>query len=309
MLVSSTLTAYSEPDKSPACATLKFSLRAFIERLLPPSPAAATIPLCVLLARAIVIHTEQWWVTAVVAVGAALFGSFAGAGASYRANVALENRRRTALSEIRRKAKVYTPIREQLIALRRLIAQDNHLSYRGILRDEPYSQTMRPSPVLTIWRELVEDGRAATSASSKVRSALDRLEGIADEFNAVLAFAHGVFKERGDVLTAQTGFTPEIGNWSEAYVGSIYRRGMRESQAMERLVSVGPGRQVVAPPPLSAQAEKFIAAWDADPDVQHARERLREAEEALKQAVDLAIAALDEASINIAKKYEKEPED
>ena len=70
---------------------------------------------------------ERWWVTSAVAVGAALLGSFGGAVGLYYASVVLEDRRRKALSEIRRKAKVYTPIREELIALRRAIAEDRHL--------------------------------------------------------------------------------------------------------------------------------------------------------------------------------------
>jgi hypothetical protein len=94
-----------------------------------------------------------------------------------------ERRRRKALSEIRRKAKVYTPIREELIALRRAIAEDRHLS-DGVHRKRSDNQWPRDAPLLVIWREYVEDGRANTMASPSIREVLGRVEGATDVFNS-----------------------------------------------------------------------------------------------------------------------------
>jgi len=128
---------------------------------------------------------EKWWLTAAVAVGAALLGSFGGAIGLYYASVRLEGRRRKALSEIRRKAKVYTPIREELIALRRAIAEDHHLSV-GVRRERSADEWPRDVPLLVIWREFVDDGRANTTASASVREVLGRMEEATNVFNLAL---------------------------------------------------------------------------------------------------------------------------
>jgi hypothetical protein len=172
---------------------------------------------------------EQWWVTASVAVGAALLGSFAGAAGLYYASAALEGRRRKALSEIRRKAKVYTPIREELVALQRAIAENRHLGYRGILRERPDYQTLRPAPVLAIWRELVEDGRANTMASPRVRAVLDRVDECADALNGVCGTAQATFKERGDAISQESGFSPAVTNWHSSEFETLFRHGVRGS--------------------------------------------------------------------------------
>ncbi len=140
---------------------------------------------------------EDWWVTASVAIGAALLGSFGGAIGLYYASIRLEGRRRKALSEIRRKAKVYTPIREELVALRRAIAKDQHLRI-GVRRERSDDQWPRDAPLLVIWREFADEGRA--TASPSVREALGRVEAAADAFNPVLATTRRAFGERGDAI-------------------------------------------------------------------------------------------------------------
>jgi hypothetical protein len=254
----------------------------------------------------VTVGGEKWWVTAAVATGAALLGSFAGAGASYRASTALEDRRRRALSEIRRKAKVYTPIREELVALRRAIAEDRHLGYQGVLREVPDVRTWRHAPVLAVWRELVEDGRAVTSASATVREALDGLEQSTDRFNAARAATTEVFERRGRALEAETGFEPEIGNWPSAYIETIFREGIAESEVFRSI----PERHAEGPPRnLTEEEQQFADAWEADTEVRAAISRLAQSEQELTAAVDAALIEIDHAMQRIAERYEHEPRD
>jgi hypothetical protein len=78
--------------------------------------------------------------TACVAVLAALLGAGVGGYASFKGSDALESKRRTARSMIRRKAKVYTPIREELIELRESQQIGRIYNYWGIQREEVIHQ-------------------------------------------------------------------------------------------------------------------------------------------------------------------------
>jgi hypothetical protein len=261
-------------------------------------------------AAPIVVHVgggEKWWITTLVGVGSALLGSFAGAGASYRASVALESRRRKNLSEIRRRAKVYTPIREELVALRRAVAENRRLFY-GVLRDrdDPSAQTQGHPPVLAVWRELVEDGRANTSASARVRAALNRVEACTDSFNEAVATARATFTERGDAIAQQTGYSPRAGNWQWSEFEALVRHGIRGSRMFTNHFTEGPG----APPPatLPAEQEEYARLWEADEAVGEATATVKGAEKALGDAVDAAITDLDAAIKHVADKYEHEPD-
>ena len=254
---------------------------------------------------------EKWWVTASVAIGAALLGSFGGAVGLYYASVALEGRRRKALSEIRRKAKVYTPIREELIAMRRAIAEDRHVSI-GVRRERSDSEWPRDAPLLVIWREFVDDGRANTTASASVRDALGRAEEATDVFNLALKATQNTFEERGDAIVGQSGFTDYPGQLRNEFE-TLYRCGVREA----RIFRVHPGpssphRDVSpltrAPATLTLEQEKFVTLWEADEAVRDATTKLGEAERGLDKAAERAIAELDAAMKHIADNYEHEPD-
>jgi predicted component of type VI protein secretion system len=278
------------------------------------SSASGTIPtvfrpfVLALVQPPINVHVagEQWWVTASVAVGAALLGSFAGAAGLYYASAALEGRRRKALSEIRRKAKVYTPIREELVALQRAIAENRHLGYRGILRERPDYQTLRPAPVLAIWRELVEDGRANTMASPRVRAVLDRVDECADALNGVCGTAQATFKERGDAISQESGFSPAVTNWHSSEFETLFRHGVRGSSVFADPFTRGP--KAPAPTTLTAEQDGFVQRWEADEAVRNATQQLEQAEQALAAAITAAIQELDAAMKRIADKYEHEPD-
>ncbi len=254
--------------------------------------------------RPVNVHVsgDKWWVTAAVAVGAALLGSFAGAAGTYYASVGLEGRRRKALAEIRRKAKVYTPIRAELVGLQRAIGEDRHLG-AGILRERSDSQWSRRAPLLVIWREFAEDGRANTTASAGVREALGVVDGAADAFNAALTTARDVFKERGEAISEESGFSPSYPGQLGTEFEALYRRGVRESSVLR---GVGPATS--NPATLTAQQEGFAQLWEADGAVREAVAKVRGAEEALGDAIGLAIMQLDAAMKRVADKYEHEPD-
>ena len=154
-----------------------------------------------------------------------------------------EGRRRKALAEIRRKAKVYTPIRAELVSLQRAIGEGRHAGYRGILRERPEYQTMVPAPVLVIWREFVEDGRANTTASARVTAALDGVDAAADSLNDPMTVARGTFKERGEAIAEQSGFSPAVTNWYESEFQALIRHGLRSSGAFSNPFADGPGAE------------------------------------------------------------------
>jgi hypothetical protein len=189
---------------------------------------------------------DKWWITAIVAVGAALLGSFGGAVGLYYASIALEGRRRKALSEIRRKAKVYTPIREELVALRRGIAEDRHLSV-GVRRKRSDDHWPRDAPDLVIWREFVDDGRANTTASASVREELKRVEGATDAFNLALQAAQDVFKERGDALVEQSGFTTDYPGQLRNDFETLYRHGIRAARVFHVYPAPSSSQRDVSP--------------------------------------------------------------
>ena len=266
-------------------------------------------------AAPIVVHIasgEQWWVTAAVAVGAALLGSFGGAVGLYYGSVRLEGRRRKALSEIRRKAKVYTPIREELIALRRAIGEDHHLSI-GVRRERSYDQWPRDGPILIIWREFVDDGRANTTASASVREALERVEGATDVFNLALKATQTTFEERGDAIVEQSGFAPDYPGQLRREFEALYRHGVREARVFR--VHPGPSSPHKDVSPLTSvpetptpEQEAFVSLWEADEAVRDAAMKLGEAERGLDKAAEAAIAELDAAMKRIADDYEHEPD-
>jgi hypothetical protein len=271
-------------------------------------------PVLVLAQAPITVHVDgdKWWITAVVAIGAAILGSFGGAVGLYYASIALEGRRRKALSEIRRKAKVYTPIREELIALRRAIDKDRHLDI-GVLRERSDDQWPRDAPLLVIWRELVDDGRANTTASASVREALGRVEEATDVFDRVFKETQNTFKERGGAIVEQSGFTPDYPGQLRNEFGTLYRCGVREARIYRVLPDPSsPHRDVSplarAPATLTPEQEKFVTLWEADEAVRDATTKLGEAERGLDKAAEVAITELDAAMKYIADNYEHEPD-
>jgi hypothetical protein len=250
-----------------------------------------------------IITSEPWYVTAGVALGAALLGSFVGAFSTYRLNVALDNHHREARAEIRRKAKIYTPIRAELLLLREAISKDEHVRYfTGILREDRGYRTIVNPPELELytWRLLVQDGRAMSSASARVRTTLDALDEYTEAFNAALKHAGDVFQERGDAIFAELGIQSSLSNWAAGDAVSLIRQRFGDLETFSP-----PQGQPLDP----AIAQRFTKDWESDEEISRAEQRLTKAEAALRKSLDAAITEVESAMRRIAKKHESEPQD
>lgn len=239
----------------------------------------------------------SFWQTTVVPVGAALLGSAVGGYASFRANETLEQRRRQTRAKIRRKAKVYTPIRSELVALHTAREAGEHFGYWGIVR-EPPPGVLRTPASLHLWKDLVEDGRSLTAASEQIRRDLDEVDALADVFNDQLQETRAVFQERGAELLAEIGEEPRIQNWVEADTPALLRG------QFDDLNIIGAGTEDVE---MSAERrDEFGTAWRADRAVAEATQKMLAVDTALGSAVEQAIGDLEAAMRRIAKKYESE---
>jgi hypothetical protein len=143
-------------------------------------------------------------------------------------------------------------------------------------------------------------------ASPRIRAALGRVEKCADSFNEAVAAGHATFKERGDAISQQSGFSLQVGNWHYASFESVLRHGIRGSNVLTNPFTHGPGASASAT--LTAEQEGFAQGWEADEAVHEATTRVGEAETALDDAASSAIADLDAAMKRIADKYEHEPD-
>jgi hypothetical protein len=135
---------------------------------------------------------DPLWATAAVAIVAALLGSIVGGYASFRANYAMELARRRARAQVRRKAKIYTPIRSELLALREACARGVHMDYWLIVRGIPPGVIRKPAS-LHIWKDLVNDGRAGTAASKRIAALLDHVDACAETLNQQVLSARTLF--------------------------------------------------------------------------------------------------------------------
>jgi hypothetical protein len=255
---------------------------------------SSALDLVLAAARAIKVEVppgDPLWATAVVAVLAALLGAAVGGYASFRASEALEIRRRRARSQIRRKAKIYTPIRQELLALREAWQTGSHMGTWLIVRDEPPPVIHRPAS-LHLWKDLVEDGRAMTAVSHKVKGLLDQVDVCADALNREVLAARETFAERGVAILATLGQEPRVQNWVETDTGALLRGHFEDLNIIYSVPDDLRGR--------------FIALWESDPAVADRTAGVHEVDVALRTALDAAIAELGDAMQRIAEKYENE---
>ncbi len=235
-------------------------------------------------------------ITAIVAASAAILGAVVGGYASYRANLALEVRRRRMRVAIRRKAKVYTPLRGELIKLSRELQKDAHLQY-GIKTEQRDPQYPDRGPSWRLWRSLNEDGRAATSASRLVAERLDAVEGAIDRLEARRDEAFSTLAEVGDLTyTEVVGESPTVVNaWDN---GTALLEVLRDETD-----------EVWYPWQRTPGVPHFVelrAKFNASDEVRAVRMRLSESDGNLREQVDNAAAALDAGIAMIARKYELE---
>lgn len=245
---------------------------------------------------------DPTWFTAVVAITAALLGAGVGGFASYWANTKFDEQRREGRAAIRRKAKVYTPLRGELISVRDAMASDKHLMW-GITRRPSKLDGFDREPYLYRWSQLVEDGRALTAASPRVRSSLNEVEASADTFDLARSRAQALLAREGDrIYEDVVGQEQTMHGWAdhEDFVWLI-------RDQLDRLSIFGfqqPERDALAQPMVV-----FAARFRADGTVRVARQDVLDAEAALGAAIDNAIEQLDAAMSAIAKRYERESAD
>jgi hypothetical protein len=241
---------------------------------------------------------EPFWHTAIVAVGAALLGSVVGGYASFRASEALEQRRREARAKIRRKAKVYTPIRSELLELQAARERGTVFDSRGIIRKTP-PPYLKPAAALHLWKDLVDDGRSLTAASETIREALDEVDALADQLNKQVRGAHDVFETRGEAIFAAIGEGTSLRNWVETDMPNLLRSRFDDLNVTGAGLPNGGGM-------TENGREKFESAWNEDESISQATVAVLEIDVALGHAIDTAVDRLQTAMLRIGKKYEEE---
>lgn len=238
---------------------------------------------------------EPAWLTAVIAVGSALLGSTVGGYASFRASEAMEIRRRRARAQLRRKAKVYADPHRAAGASGSQ-KEGRILGYWGIMREPPPGVMRQPASIYH-WRQLVEDGRAQTAASDRVRDLLNTVEARVDRINGLAVKLKEVFTERAEAILAELGESPKIQNWVDSDV---------EEMVAGRFDDLGLLGTRYGEAVSDHVAEKFEATWKADEAIREVLEEARQADRDLAAALDTAIAELDRAMRSIARRYEHE---
>jgi hypothetical protein len=238
------------------------------------------------------------WLTAVIAAGSAVFGALAGGYATYRANLALEVKRRTARVAIRRKAKVYTPLRAHLLELQHATEQDAHLD-RGVARVRPNNKGHPRDPAFWLWEDLVADGRGLTSPSRTVAQRLDAVGPAIDALNQALEASDEIFCRHGRPAYEQLTGRKLLMGWPAGRRAEV----IRDREGLWDLF----GRPFVPENDRSVEMnEAFRAHLAGQPDVTQVRARVIEAERVLAGAASQALQALEEAMRRTAERYEQE---
>lgn len=243
--------------------------------------------------------SSEWWTTALVAVVAALLGAVVGGIATFVANDRMESRRRLARASIRRKAKVYTPIRHELIALTRAIDDDNaHLRF-GIHTDPPNDRSRLLEPRVFLWGEMKRDGRGLSSAAANVRVALDAVDKEIGTLNKQRAEAMDVFDRQGRIhFESATGAPTRMTHWVS---GSTLGQFVRSEYATGGLFGFGQ-----TPDEENRAQAAFAEKCSNDPDIQTAIANLQRATESVRSKSLEAVEILEAAMDRIAKRYEGE---
>lgn len=241
---------------------------------------------------------DPFWQTAVVAVGAALLGSLVGGYATFRASEALEQRRREARAKIRRKAKVYTPIRLELLELQAARERGAVFDSRGIIR-EPPPPYIHPAASLHFWKDLVDDGRALTAASETIREALNEVDALADKLNEKVSETCQVFADRSEVIFRSIGAETSIMNWIETDMPNLLIYDFDDLNVTGTGLPSDEGM-------TDQERTDFESMWKEDDDISQATEATLQIDMELGRAIDIALRLLEEAMLRIGKKYEEE---
>jgi hypothetical protein len=235
--------------------------------------------------------------------GSAILGAFAGGYATYKASARLDDRVRARQSAIRRKTKIYVPLRSALLTFQSQLEDDRHIEH-GIYVDPPGAYEVRNHPTLGLWMSMKEDGRAL-SASRRIYNEMDRLVDEAARFNEIRKDADAVFARVGrELVVAQNqNVTVSMETWPWGfYVTAQIYNDARDGWALFGIPQLDPARV--------QDFERFRASFNADDDAKNARLKLKTADDLIRDQGMKALNALEGAITSIGQKYEKEhPED
>lgn len=236
-------------------------------------------------------------IVGLVGVAGALLGAVVGAIVSYRASISLQKRARRSRAAIRRKAKLYTPLRAELLQLLDRLEQPDRYGI-PIQTEGEVPQTVRPRPYFTLWSEMQADGRSvsvAASISQSIKLTLAEIE----NFNRTMQQIQATVDDVGrHAYREVTGTELSLMNWAESggtdaviqkrddwrfFFGSEERVTHRnEENAIKEIVN-------------------------RDERIGRAREAMRMAEDTLRRRLQDSVNSLETAMERIARKYEHEP--
>ena len=235
------------------------------------------------------------WQTAVIAAGSAVTGAFVGGYVSYRGNLRLSNAQRRMRAAVRRKAKVYVPLKLELTQLSAAIDSDLHVNWGIDTTDDPNRHAQMPT--FAMWGKLVDDGRASSAVSNAVRTRMEVLAEAVMQFRLVRAASGETFQDVGQPLYRELSGQPQFrtGLGSYAMADPLWNR---ETPWHDWEHSGSSG------------FDEFRDRFNQSHDVQQARSALLHANAVLTTVLAQALGALDDGIARIAKREEKEsPED
>lgn len=232
------------------------------------------------------------WATAVVAAGSAIGGALIGGYVSYRGNLRLSNAQRRVRAAVRRKAKVYVPLKLELHQLQSSLDQDQHLRW-GIDLGEGPARRPKGTPVFELWRGLVADGRASFATSDEVQKRLKALAQTVEEFRCVRSGAGKVFQAIGQPLYAEaTGNDKRLTGFDSYSLADAVRNP--ETPWKDWRFPDTPG------------FPDFRVRFNGTSEVQESRAAVIAADRVLRTKLAEAVKALDEGITRISRREEKE---
>lgn len=230
-----------------------------------------------------------------VGVAGALLGALVGAFASYWASIALQKRARQARAAIRRKAKLYTPLRAELLQLLDRL-QDPDVYRIPIQTEGEVPQTLWARPYFTMWSQMKADGRAVSVAASIARSIENTVAQI-DNFNRTLKETQETVDEVArEIFREEVGTDLPLMNWAESGGTDAV---VRNSDDWELFYEDRESHR--------DQEDAIKERVNTNDRISQARDAMKIADKALRESVKASLTSLENAMERIARKYEHEP--
>jgi len=240
------------------------------------------------------VNSQPVWMTVVIASGSAVVGAVVGGVATYLASSRLEKRLRTARAAIRRKAKIYTPLRSDLRDLLSYLESSDRLTR---IDTEPWARRRYGGLTFATWEEMKEDGRDLTLAK-KPAEAMAKVAAAIDAFNQEF--------DRGEVLAkeitreALKAHPDANHDWPSA--PNLWRFIDHSIQPHEVGIETRPGEPADSRTPRVHQ--EVVALIERDPRTTSLVASVSTAIDDLRASLRAAIKTLEESMKAIANRYE-----